>query len=137
VLLVLAATCCYGFAINLAGPLQARYGAVTLMSSVLGIATVMVIPAALIDLGDNRWEVGPTVAVSVLGVVGTGLAYWMMSALVGRVGSIRASFITYLIPVVSLILGVTIRGDRVTALALVGAPAVIAGAVLAGRSRAD
>ena len=37
-----------------------------------------------------------------LGVVGTGLAFALMATLVGRVGSTRASFITYLIPVVSL-----------------------------------
>jgi len=56
-----------------------------------------------------------------------------MSTLVGRVGSIRASFITYLIPVVSLILGVAILGDRVEPLAMVGTVLVLGGAFLASR----
>ncbi|MEL7156948.1 MAG: DMT family transporter [Actinomycetota bacterium] len=133
VLLVLGATVCYGFAINIAPPLQARYGAVVLMSTVLTVATVLVIPAALIDLGQNRWAPGPAAALLALGSVGTGLAYWIFSSLVGRVGSIRASFITYLVPVVSLVLGVWLRGDVVTGLALVGAPVTIVGAVLASR----
>jgi drug/metabolite transporter (DMT)-like permease len=133
VLLVLLATVCYGFAFNMAAPLQAKYGAIVLMSSVLSVATVCVVPYALVDLGDNEWHASAVAAVVVLGSVGTGLAYWIMTSLVGRVGSIRASFITYLIPVVSLVLGVVFRGDTVSALALVGTPVTIAGAFLASR----
>jgi drug/metabolite transporter (DMT)-like permease len=133
VVLVLAATLCYGFAINIAPPLQARYGAVVLMSSVLSVATVLVVPYALVDLGDNHWQPSSAVALVVLGAVGTGLAYWIMTSLVGRVGSIRASFITYLIPVVSLVLGIWLRGDTVGGLALLGTPVTIVGAFLASR----
>lgn len=133
VLLVLAATVCYGFAINIAPPLQAKYGAVVLMSSVLGVASVLVVPYALIDLGDNEWQTSSIFAVVALGSVGTGLAYWIMTSLVGRVGSIRASFITYLIPIVSLLLGVWLRDDIVTGLALIGTPIAIVGAFLASR----
>ena len=39
--MVIAATICYGFAINIAAPLQARYGAVPLMARVLALATVL------------------------------------------------------------------------------------------------
>lgn len=133
VLLVLLATLCYGFALNLAPPLQAKYGAVVLMSTVLGIAAVATVPYALVDLGDNSWAWRPALALLVVGAVGTGVAYWVMSTLVGRVGSIRASFITYVIPVVSLVLGVVFRGDTVSALAIMGAPLTIVGAFLASR----
>ena len=56
-----------------------------------------------------------------------------MGALVSRVGPTRASFITYLIPGVSLVLGVVFNGDHVAALAVLGVAFVIAGAMLAGR----
>lgn len=136
VLMVLSATICYGFAINLAGPLQRRYGAVTLMTPILGLATVLLIPLGLRDWSDNSFELAAVTSVLVLGVVGTGLAYWIMATLVGRVGAIRASFITYLIPPVSLALGVVFRGDRVAALAIVGACFTTLGALLAsGRIR--
>ncbi len=133
VLFVLVATVCYGFAINIAAPLQAKYGAITLMSSILGLATIWVAPFGLVSLGDSEWSLVPTLSVVALGAVGTGLAYWIMASLVGRVGAVRASFITYLIPVVSLILGVTIRGDVVRALAIAGAILTIAGAFMASR----
>lgn len=136
VVLVLAATVCYGFAVNLAPPLQRRYGAVVTMSSVLTVATVIVTPFGLSTLGDNDWSAKPTMSLLFLGAIGTGAAYWIMSSLVGRVGAIRASFITYLIPVISLVLGVVVRDDAVTGLALVGAGLTIGGALLASRREA-
>ncbi len=133
VALVLLATSCYGIAMNIAPPLQRKYGAVVLMSSMLSVATVLVLPYALVDLGSNQAEPRSMAAAIVLGSVGTGLAFWIMASLVGRVGSIRASFITYLIPVVSLVLGIWLRGDTVTGLALIGTPITIIGAFLASR----
>ncbi|MGI9606914.1 MAG: DMT family transporter [Acidimicrobiales bacterium] len=133
VLMILAATVCYGFAVNVAVPLQRSYGAITLMSNMLGLATIWVIPLAFRDLGDNDPAVGTVAAVAFLGIVGTGLAYWVMATLVGRVGAIRASFATYLIPVVALVLGVIFRDDEVTALTIVGAVFTIGGALLASR----
>lgn len=133
VLLILLATFCYGFAFNMASPLQAKYGGIVLMSNVLSVAAVLTVPYAMYDLGSNSWQTTSVLALVAVGCVGTGLAYWIMASLVGRVGSIRSSFITYLIPVVSLVLGILVRDDTVTGLALVGTPITIAGAFLASR----
>jgi drug/metabolite transporter (DMT)-like permease len=133
VALVIAATVCYGFAINLAGPMQQRYGSVNLTAKMLALATIWTAPYGLWDIGDAEWEIRPVLAVVFLGVVGTGIAFAFMGSLVGRVGSTRASFITYLIPVVALVLGVTFRGDVVAPLALIGVALVIGGAFLASR----
>lgn len=137
VALVVLATVCYGFAVTLAGPLQHRYGSVNLMAKVLALATIWTAPYGLWQIGDARWEVGPTTAVVVLGVVGTGIAFALMGTLVGKVGSTRASFITYLIPVVALVLGVAFRGDNVVALEVLGVAFVIGGALLASRRTAS
>ena len=133
VALIVLATVCYGFAVTLAGPLQQRYGSVNLMAKVLALATIWTAPYGLWQIGDASWEPGPVLAVVVLGVVGTGIAFALMGTLVGRVGSTRASFITYLIPVVALALGVAFRDDEVFALELVGVAFVIGGAFLASR----
>ncbi len=132
--LVLAATVCYGFAINLAAPLQQKYASVPLMRSMLMLATIWTAPYGLWDLRGSTFEWGPVLAVVVLGVVGTGVAFAVMAALVGRVGSTRASFITYLIPGISLALGVVFQGDEVSPIAIAGVCLVIVGALLAGRS---
>jgi drug/metabolite transporter (DMT)-like permease len=133
VLMVIGATLCYGIAVNLAAPLQQRYGSLPLMTRVLTVATVLVTPYGLSDIGAARFEAGPTLAVVVLGVMCTGIAFAIMATLVGRVGSTRASFITYLIPVVSLLLGVAFRDDTVAPVALAGIVLVIGGALMASR----
>jgi drug/metabolite transporter (DMT)-like permease len=135
VLMVIAATLCYGIAVNLAAPLQQRYGSLPLMTRVLTLATVLVTPYGLSDIGAAGFQAAPTVAVVVLGVVCTGIAFAIMATLVGRVGSTRASFITYLIPVVSLFLGVAFRDDTVAPVALAGIVLVIGGAFMASRAR--
>ncbi len=135
VVLVLLATVCYGFAVNIAAPLQRRYGSVAVMSKMLMLATLWTLPYGVWGLSESAYEPGPVLATIVLGVIGTGVAFAIMASLVGRVGSTRASFITYLIPFVSLALGVVFLGDEVQALAIVGVVLVVAGAVLASRRR--
>ena len=49
-----------------------------------------------------------------------------MGGLAGSVGPTRASFITYLIPVVALVLGVVFRDEIVAPVAIVGSLLVIA-----------
>ena len=60
-----------------------------------------------------------------------------MGALVGRVGSTRASLITYVIPVVALLLGVGFRGDAVAPVAVGGVGLIIVGAFLASRKEGE
>jgi drug/metabolite transporter (DMT)-like permease len=133
VALLLIASLCYGLSINIATPLSQRYGSLPVMARMLALATVWTAPLGFRDLLDSRFDAGSLLAVLVLGAVGTGVAFVVMGALAGRVGSTRSSFITYLIPVIALALGVVFRDDRVTVLALVGVALVIAGALLASR----
>ncbi len=131
--LVVLATFCYGLATNLAAPLQARYGSRGVMTRMLALATVWTLPFGVVSIPDSHVELVPLLAVLVLGVVGTGVAYLLMGSLVSRVGPTRASFITYVIPVVSLVLGVVFKDDHVAALAVGGVALVVTGALLAGR----
>jgi drug/metabolite transporter (DMT)-like permease len=133
VCLVLVATFCYGLATNLAAPLQARYGSRPVMARMLALAVLWTLPYGIVGVPGSDVELAPLAAVLVLGVVGTGVAYLLMGALVSRVGPTRASFITYLIPGVSLVLGVVFKDDHVAAIAVAGVGLVIFGAMLAGR----
>ncbi|HJP40353.1 MAG TPA: DMT family transporter [Dehalococcoidia bacterium] len=136
VAMVLAATFCYGIALNMTSALQAKYGSVVVMARMLALATIWTAPYGIFDLFRSDFGAESAIAVAVLGIVGTGIAFAIMASLVGRVGPTRSSFITYLIPVVSLLLGVVFRDDSVTVLALVGIILVIGGALLASRPEA-
>lgn len=133
VLMVLVATVCYGLAINIAGSIQQKYGSVVVMARILVLGTLWTTPFGLYGLTRSEFAWEPAAATVVLGVVGTGLAFAFMASLVGRVGGPRASFVTYLIPVVALILGALFQSDKVALIALVGVVLVVGGAVLASR----
>lgn len=133
-LLVLAATLCYGFALNIAEPLQLRYGSLVVMGRMLALAAVWTAPLGIAALGESTFRWGPFTAVAVAGVAGTGLAFVMMGSLVGRAGPTRASFTTYVIPAVAILLGALVRHEPVNAVSVVGIVLVVAGALLASRS---
>jgi len=133
VVLVLLATLCYGLAINIAAPITQQYGSLAVNARMLVYATIWTAPFGAAGLLKSTFAWDSFLAVVVLGAMGTGLAFLIMGSLVSRVGSTRSSFITYILPVVALVLGVVFRDDQVSVVALVGVVLVIVGALLAAR----
>ncbi|MGZ5305813.1 MAG: DMT family transporter [Actinomycetota bacterium] len=131
-LMALVATVCYGVAINIATPLTQRYGSLPVMARMLGLASIWTLPLGLLSVRGSDFAWPSLLAVVGLGILGTGIAFVLMGHLVARVGS-RASFATYLIPVVALILGVVFRDEVVHVISVIGVGLVIAGALLASR----
>ena len=81
-------------------------------------------------------------ALIALGLVNTGLAYWLFYALIDDAGAATASLITYVMPVVALALGVGLLAEPLTAVAVTGLVLIALGAWLAasrpaGRDRPD
>jgi drug/metabolite transporter (DMT)-like permease len=133
VALVLAATVCYGFATNIVAPIQQKYGSLAVMARAQWFAVVLVLPYGIYGLTKSDFGWNSLLALLAVGLLGTGLAFVMMGSLIGRVGPTRASFITYLIPVVALVLGVALLGETVSPIAVIGSVLVIIGALLASR----
>jgi drug/metabolite transporter (DMT)-like permease len=120
-------------AIAIATPLQQRYGALPVMARMLALAAVWTTPFGLASAGGSSFSWSALASTAILGVIGTGLAFVLMGSLVARVGSTRAAFAIYLIPVVATFLGIVVRDEEVALAAIVGVGLVIAGAVLASR----
>jgi drug/metabolite transporter (DMT)-like permease len=133
VVLLLVAVICYGFAINISAPLTQRYGALPVMARMLALAAIWTAPFGAVGAAGSSFAWGPFAAMVALGAVGTGIAFVIMGRLVSRVGSSRASFAIYLVPVVAVLLGSVFLDEKVRALSLLGIGLVIAGAVLASR----
>lgn len=75
-------------------------------------------------------------AIALLGVAGTGLAYVWNTAIVQRWGATNAATVTYLTPLVGVLLGVVVLGEDATWNQPVGALVVVAGVVISqGRVR--
>lgn len=137
VLLVLAATVCYAFAVNMVAPLQQSHGAIAVIARVQWVAAVLVTPYGIYGLTRSSFAWPSLLAMMAVGFLGTGLAFVMMASLAGSVGPTRSAFITYLIPVVALVLGVLFRGEVISPLAILGVILVIAGALLASRRETE
>ena len=134
VVLVVLATVCYAFATNMVAPLQQKYGSLAVMARVQWVALALVTPYGIYGLTQSHFAWPSLAAMAVVGVIGTGFALVLMGSLVGSVGPTRASFVTYVYPVVALVLGVVFRDELVSPIAIFGIGLVIIGALLASRS---
>ena len=133
VLLISAALVSYGVAINLARPLQQRNGALPVVWRALAVALILTAPLGVPALLRAQWSSRSLLAILALGCLGTAVANAIMAVAVGRLGPTRASATTFLIPVVALLLGVVVRGERVPAIAMGGGALCLAGAWLIRR----
>lgn len=134
--LIFVALACYGFALDLAAPLQQAHGSLPVLWNAQLVALVLVLPFGIPAFGDVEFAWKPFLMIGALGMFGTALAYVVMAANAGRFGSTRASVTTYLIPVVSLALGAVILDEKVAVLSVLGCAVTLWGAYLAGRSSA-
>ena len=134
VLLVVLAVSCYGVAANIAGPLQRRYGSPAVLLRVLVVASLATTPWGLVGLAGSGFAWSAVAANLAVGVGGTGIAYVAAASLIGRVGPVRMSAVTYVVPVVAAFLGVTVLGETIGALQVSGALVLVGGAWLTTRS---
>ncbi len=134
VVCVVAALCGYAVSGNVSVPLTQRYGSLATQRAVQGRGLLFLAPFGLWGLRSSHFAWRPLIALAVLGVVGTGLAFMLAGRLFARVGATRGAIFTYLIPVVAIVLGVTFRGEIVAPLAVLGTLLVAAGAVACARA---
>ena len=137
VLLILAAVVSYGFALNIARPVQQRQGALPVIWRAQAVALVLTAPLGLPELLRAQWSVGPLFSLLALGALGTGVAYVLTVMAAGRVGATKASATAFLIPPVSLLLGVLVRHERVATLSVVGGVVCLGGAWLMRRAQIE
>ncbi|HEX4520376.1 MAG TPA: DMT family transporter [Gaiellaceae bacterium] len=74
-------------------------------------------------------------SVAVLGLVGTGVAYMILFALLRSAGPSRAILVTYTIPAVAVLYGTLLLDEPLRGVSVVGLALILAGVGLAGRSR--
>ena len=106
--------------------------------SALAVVAVSLVLTALVyaPLAATRWpSTRPSshVILSVLGLatICTALAFLVFFALIGEVGPVRATVITYINPAVAALLGVTLLNEQLTAGMVLGFALVLGGCALA------
>jgi drug/metabolite transporter (DMT)-like permease len=97
----------------------------------LALCTLAYVPAGVLQAPRHFPPGRQSLAVVVLGVVCTAVAFLVFFALIGEVGPVRATVITYVNPVVAVALGVVFLRERAGAGTVAGAVLIFAGSLLA------
>jgi drug/metabolite transporter (DMT)-like permease len=130
-LCILGATC--GYAV---GPMIIRSRLRELdprgvSTAALSLATLFLIPLALIDPPHEVPDAAALGAIAVLGVVCSALAFVVFFALIVEAGPTRAAVVTYINPAVAVLLGVTLLGEDLGAASIAGLLLILAGSWVA------
>lgn len=104
-------------------------------AAALTLCAVAYAPAAALQWPGSVPSFGVVVAVAVLAVVCTALAFLLFFALIGEIGPVRAAVVTYVNPAVAAILGIVALHESFTVGMGVGFLLVLAGSTLATRRR--
>lgn len=122
--------CSFVYAKKFVSPLKLPAAALTTYQ--IGIAMLllfMVIPVEGIGavFADNRATIGLVIG---LGLCGTGLAYVAYYHIVENLGALAASSVTYIPPVVALVIGVVLVGETIQPLGYLAMVLILAGVAL-------
>lgn len=101
----------------------------------LALALVLLVPAVAVSPPEEVPSAAALGSLAVLGVVCTALGLVLFFRLIVEAGPSRAAVITYVNPLVAVVLGVLILDERLGATAVAGLLAILGGSWLATRGR--
>jgi drug/metabolite transporter (DMT)-like permease len=99
------------------------------------VASIATLPPALADPGGANADLGTAAALLVLGVGGTGIAFYVFFWLIADVGASRASVVAYLAPGFAVTYGAIFLGEAITASTIAGLALILAGSWIAAEGR--
>jgi drug/metabolite transporter (DMT)-like permease len=94
----------------------------------LAVGSVLTLPVAIITAERHVPGARAVIAVIVLGLVCTALAFTLYYSLIAQVGEERAAIGNYLTPIFALFYGVVLLGEHLTIAAVAGLALIIVGA---------
>ena len=133
VIALLCAVACYGisFPYSRKYVLPKKIKAESLAAGQLTMGAFTLLPAYLIDgISISNYRPGPVLAMLTLGILGSGFAYIWNFKIMEAAGSAIASTVTYVTPVVAVIVGIIFLGEGVTWYEPVGGLIVLLGAAI-------
>ena len=131
VVLILCASVSYGIAPNFT---KKNLGAVSSLAIATGsqiAAAVIVLPLAILWWPDRVPTLRAWGAAIALGVLCTGLAYFLYFRLIANVGPTRAMAVTFLVPAFGMLWGALFLGEQVTLGMIAGCAVILFGTALA------
>jgi drug/metabolite transporter (DMT)-like permease len=133
VIALLSAVACYGVSYPYSRKfvLPKKLQAESLAAGQLIMGALTLLPLYLIDgIAEDSYTVGPVMAMLALGILGSGFAYIWNFKIMEAAGSAIASTVTYVTPVVAVMVGIIFLGEGVTWYEPVGGLIVLLGAAI-------
>ena len=133
---VTAAAFCYGVGTVYARRALRGHPPFLMAASQLSMAALVLWPLVLLTgMGDLSAASNPRILLAVgwLGFASSGLAYILYYNLIRRMGATQLTMVTYLIPIVGLMLGAVVLGESITFSALLALVLILAGVVIVHR----
>lgn len=127
-LALLGASLCYGFAFAYARRFV-RGNPLANVTAQLGIGAIIIAPVALATgwIETDKLAATDIAGWVILSAIGTGIAYVIYYGLIAEMGATAASFVTYVIPVVGVILGWVFLDERLAWTGFLGMALIVAG----------
>jgi drug/metabolite transporter (DMT)-like permease len=134
ILILLAAVTCYGFSFPYSRrfilPAQLKPEVMAATQVTLGAITLL--PFFLVSgIAENEYRLGPVLAMVALGVFGSGFAYIWNFTIMRDAGSAIASSVTYVTPLVAVLVGFVFLNEVLHWYEPIGALIVLLGAAIA------
>ena len=135
-LAVVLAAFCYAVGSTISSKFLAGTDSLVTAAGTTVVATIAVAPLGLVHMPETVPGWKETWSVITLGVLGTGVAYILLFALIRSAGPSRTSLVTYLIPGIAVVYGAVLLGEPLRTISLAGLALILGGVALAGRGRA-
>lgn len=139
--LAMAACLCWTVYSLVIKKLQATYSTMLLTRKVFGYGLLTILP--LLFINEPHWSVmfsdDPVIwgNILALGCVASMLCFWGWNRCLKELGTVRATNLIYLNPVVTMITSAIVLHERITWLALLGAAMILLGLFLVEKIRRD
>jgi drug/metabolite transporter (DMT)-like permease len=133
-----AAAACYGVSYVYMDKFIARRGISPVALSacqLLAASVVLAVAVGVAGAPGPRLSAAVVASIAILGLIGTGIAYVLNYQIIASDGATTASTVTYLLPVVAIILGAVVLHETITAATLAGIALILAGVALTRKRR--
>ncbi|MEY3705027.1 MAG: hypothetical protein RLZZ79_263 [Actinomycetota bacterium] len=130
---VLIASVSYAWAVNMVTRKVSGISGIAINGIAMVIASFIFLPFAITTWPTSALSIEATLSVIGLGVLSTGLAFWIFFVLLDEIGPARASLVVYPNTAVAILLGIILLSEPITLAIIIGLPLVLIGSYFASR----
>lgn len=130
---VLIASASYAWAVNMVTRKVHGISGVAINGIAMLAAAILFAPFALINAPKETPSLSVILATIGLGVLCSGIAFWVFFIVIEEIGPARASLVVYPNTAVAVLLGIALLGEPITLAIMIGLPLVLIGSYFASR----